>query len=344
MTIPRAPPILDFSAFYGPNSDAKERLIQDVRAACLNNGFFQITGHRVPLEVQQRALSSSRQFFSMPTAEKSKLDKKNSKLGRGYEAVQCHQMEQGTLPDLKEDFMVGVEIPEDHPYQQQGKPGYGPNVWPVSTGLESPEQFRKSTMVYFEHVLALARDIVTVLALSLGLDEGYLDPLKSDIPIAVMKYLYYPQLPVGADLSVTRGFGAHTDFCPFAIVLQGEVSGLEVLEESTGEWVMIEPVPGAFVVNLGASFTQLTNGLYKSSVHRVINNRDSDRLSIPFFFIGNPNYVLRPLPKCPVLEKEESRAPLTVQEFVAAKVKGTYAQAEKTKDQQRLRHGEATKA
>lgn len=262
---PKAPPILDFSAFYGTDTKAKGRLIQDIRAACLSNGFFQITGHGVPLEVLHRALSSSRQFFSQPTTEKSKLDKsknraifhikeqqegllhsmlcylESNKLGRGYEAVQCHQMEQGAQPDLKEDFMVGVEVPEDHPYYKQGKPGYGPNVWPAS--IENPEQFRQATMDYFEHVLALARDIVTVLALSLGLDGRYLDPIKDDIPIAVMKYLYYPQLPPGADLTVTRGFGAHTDFCPFAIVLQGDVSGLEVLEESTGEWVMVRNQP-----------------------------------------------------------------------------------------------------
>lgn len=98
------------------------------------------------------------------------------------------------------------------------------------------------------------------------------------------------------------------------------------------------------MVNLGASFTQLTNGLYKSSVHRVINNADSDRLSIPFFFIGSPNYMLTPLPNCPLLEDGKSYTPQTVQEFVAAKVKETYIQAQKFKDQQILKDGAGIQA
>lgn len=75
MSLPAAPPILDFSPFYGKDSDAKTKLIDDIRKCCHYNGFFQITGHRVPLDLQRRVMDCSRRFFDLPLEEKLKVDK-----------------------------------------------------------------------------------------------------------------------------------------------------------------------------------------------------------------------------------------------------------------------------
>ena len=53
MSTATAPPILDFSPFYGADSEAKAKLVEEVRECCHYNGFFQITGHKVPLELQR---------------------------------------------------------------------------------------------------------------------------------------------------------------------------------------------------------------------------------------------------------------------------------------------------
>lgn len=78
MSVPSAPPILDFSPFYGKDSDAKSKLIEEVRKCCHYNGFFQITGHRVPLDLQRRVMNCSRRFFDLPLEEKLKIDKSKS--------------------------------------------------------------------------------------------------------------------------------------------------------------------------------------------------------------------------------------------------------------------------
>ncbi len=72
---PSAPPILDFSPFYGADSAAKEKLVQQVRDSCEYNGFFQITGHRIPRELQQRVMACAKRFFDLPLEEKLKVDK-----------------------------------------------------------------------------------------------------------------------------------------------------------------------------------------------------------------------------------------------------------------------------
>ena len=61
--------------FYGSDEAAKAKLVDEVRECCLHNGFFQITGHRVPAEVQENVLESLKSFFSLPQAEKERVHK-----------------------------------------------------------------------------------------------------------------------------------------------------------------------------------------------------------------------------------------------------------------------------
>lgn len=75
MTSPAAPPILDFSPIYGSDGAAKAKLVEEVRKCCHYNGFFQITGHRVPLDLQRRVMSCSKRFFDLPLEEKLQIDK-----------------------------------------------------------------------------------------------------------------------------------------------------------------------------------------------------------------------------------------------------------------------------
>lgn len=71
----QAPPILDFSAFYSNDPAAKKKLVDDVRDCCLHNGFFQITGHEVPMELQNRIMKWNKNFFDLPLEEKKKVGK-----------------------------------------------------------------------------------------------------------------------------------------------------------------------------------------------------------------------------------------------------------------------------
>jgi isopenicillin N synthase-like dioxygenase len=64
---------LQIPAFYTGNEDAKTKLVEEVRKCCLHNGFFQITGHRVPGKLQQAVLDCLKEFFALPQLDKEKV-------------------------------------------------------------------------------------------------------------------------------------------------------------------------------------------------------------------------------------------------------------------------------
>lgn len=66
-------------AFYSEDSAAKAKLVNDIRECCLYNGFFQITNHRVPIELQQKVMGCVKQFFDLTLEQKMEVDKSISK-------------------------------------------------------------------------------------------------------------------------------------------------------------------------------------------------------------------------------------------------------------------------
>lgn len=210
MTKPQPPPILDFSVFYGHDSQAKAQLVQRVRECCLNNGFFQITGHKVSPELQRRTFDCAKRFFDLPLIEKKKIERSKNypwypadkqltlagpdAFNRGYEAFQSHMSQPGSAPDRKEGLFLGPDLAEDHPYCVQKKLNCGPNRWPQ--GLDDLEEFKLVSMEYYAALFQLAKDVVAVLALTMDYEETFFDPLTEGA-IATLRYLHYPPQPVG---------------------------------------------------------------------------------------------------------------------------------------------------
>ena len=58
--------------------------MNDVRDCCLHNGFFQITGHQVPMALQEKIMNWNKNFFDLPLEEKMKVNKGISPLLSPY--------------------------------------------------------------------------------------------------------------------------------------------------------------------------------------------------------------------------------------------------------------------
>jgi isopenicillin N synthase-like dioxygenase len=273
-------PTIDISPYLRQQAspDDKSAVIDAVKNACAQYGFLQITGHGVPFTAQQAVIEASRRLFSLPQDQKDVLSLKHSAARRGYERVGEQVLDVNALPDFKEGYYVGREVPaEDMSFSR------GPNQWPSPDSLPEKD-FRNPVTEYWQYLVRLCDTMMEILTLGLGHDISVLRDFTSE-PAANLKLLHYP--PHLSKDERQFGAGAHTDFGALTVLLQQPGKhGLQVFDRTSGEWIPVPAVEDIFVVNIGDLIHKWTGGKYNSTVHRVLNISGGDRYSVPCFYQG----------------------------------------------------------
>ena len=317
-------PSVDITPYLeDPSSTGGQKVIDDVRAACTSTGFFQLLGHSVPKTLQDSLFTASRKFFALPSETKLRLDNKKSVGFRGYDVMASQSFETDVLPDFREGFISGTDMPASDPRVVNRRFFMGGNVWPPPEVLPY-EDFRKHVEDYYQAMLRLCWIVLDLVAATLPYGPGVFDDLKANDPVCPFRLLHYPPTPEDAGEDKRQlGISAHTDFGAITLLLQDKNSGLEVQDRETGEWVGVPPNKDAYVVNMGDIINRITGGYYKSSTHRVLNRSPNDRYSAVFFFDGNLDSKLRRLDRVGLPEEKDEEV-LTVEEHLLERVRTTY--------------------
>lgn len=297
-------PVVDVSGLFGQDPTAQQRVATAMREACLDKGFMYVVGHGISPDLRAQVFAESAAFFDLPEESKLAVDMKLSTCNRGYEPMRAQTLEAGAPPDLKESFYIGRHLEPDHPDVVAGKFNLGPNQWPA--GL--PE-FQGVMDRYYLELEAFGAVLMRGIALSLDLKSDYFDGFCTDAQCG-LRLIHYPPQPANADPD-EKGCGAHTDWGGLTILMQDDVGGLQVWDESVG-WVHAPPMKDAYVVNLGDMIARWTNDRYRSTLHRVVNATGKQRYSVPFFYSGNPDYEVSCLPTCLVPGDTPHYPPTTV--------------------------------
>lgn len=298
-----------------------------VHKACTESGFFYATGHGIPEELLSEVFRQFKAAFALPQEEKDRLlaDENN----RGYTpfAEETLDPEHQTRGDTKEGFYFGRDIPSNDP--EASLPLHGPNQWPSEELLPG---FRATITAYFEALTALAHKLLRLLALSLQLPGDYFDPMFVK-PMVALRPLHY-SAEVSAPTEGVFGCGAHSDYGMLTILATDGVPGLQA--HLQGSWVDVAPVPGAFIINLGDMLERWTNGLFKSTLHRVVNTVGKERYSCAFFFEPNFNTRVEVLPCCVSEHRPAAYPPTTAGEHLLGKYAQTHAGYDVNHKQERL--------
>ncbi|WP_424684213.1 isopenicillin N synthase family dioxygenase [Frateuria sp. YIM B11624] len=277
-------PTLDIRR-YDTDRDA---FVAELGAAYRQFGFCCISGHGIPRELVDGAYQAFEQFFALPAETKMKYHVPGSGGARGYTPFKVETAKDSRFPDLKEFWHVGREIPRDSKFADV----MPPNLWP-----EEVPQFKPCGYGLYEALDQLGTRVLRALALHIGLPENYFED-KTDQGNSILRPIHYP--PITEENIPNVRAGAHEDINFITLLVGASAEGLEVLSE--GEWLPITTEGDAIVVNIGDMLQRLTNHVYPSTSHRVVNpqneNARKPRYSVPFFLHPNPDVVLDPLPEC----------------------------------------------
>ncbi len=151
------------------------------------------------------------------------------------------------------------------------------------------------------------------LALALGLPKGSFDKTFED-PMTALSLLHYGDVKSVPEEGL---FGAdeHTDGPVITVLRTDGTPGLQVLLK-TGQWIDVPHRNGAFVVNLGDMLERLSNGLFRSTPHRVVLQGGSERYSVPFFYEPGFDVPIVPLDICCSKENPPKFEPTTSGQYL----------------------------
>ncbi|XP_058776287.1 protein DMR6-LIKE OXYGENASE 1-like isoform X2 [Vicia villosa] len=222
-------PIIDLSYCHDNNPLSLE-VVHKISKACEEFGFFQIVNHGVPEQVCQKMMKAITKLFELPSEERESLYSTDHTRSvrlvnyylkvEGGENIQCWS-ECFSHPWYPIDDIVSL-LPEK-----------------IGT------QYREAFTEYAEEIGSLVRRLLGLISIGLGLEEDCLLKKLGEQPRQRAQANFYPPCP---DPELTMGLTEHTDLNALTVLLQSEVSGLQVNKD--GKWISVPFIPNALVINL----------------------------------------------------------------------------------------------
>ena len=305
-------PVVDLRD-WSEGGAARDRFVRAVGESLADIGFFAVRNHGVPDTLTREAYEVAKAFFHQPAQIKARYHDPAKKGQRGFTGFGKEHAKDSQAPDLKEFWQVGrPDVPDDHPVHRV----FGPNIWPT----EQP-RFGPTLVELYRHLDRLGGALLEAAAAFLGEPAGRFRDMATDSD-TIVRVLYYP--PVAGDVppGAVRS-AAHEDINLITLLSGATSEGLELLRRD-GSWMPVHTGFDTIVVDAGDMLQNVTNGLYKSTTHRVVNPGDSssERFSMPCFVHARAEVDLSPLPSCVARTGGEAKYPrVTAGEYLEQRLR-----------------------
>ncbi|KAG5388492.1 hypothetical protein IGI04_030033 [Brassica rapa subsp. trilocularis] len=292
-------PVVNLSKLNGEERDQTMALIND---ACENWGFFEIVNHGLPHDLMDNVEKMTKEHY------KKSMD--------GHDLIKA--LVPSSPPLASPPAAASPPPPLMGPSSSQAPLATSDLVVRSCSALEidlTDTSSARSSPVTATHTASvkaapatvpeprlenLAEDLLDLLCENLGLEKGYLKKVFHGTkgPTFGTKVSNYPPFP-GPEM--IKGLRAHTDAGGIILLFQDDkVSGLQLLKD--GDWIDVPPLNHSIVINLGDQLEVITNGKYKSVMHRVVTQKEGNRMSIASFY--NPGSDAEISPASSLASKE----------------------------------------
>lgn len=332
-------------------SQPQEQTASALLGAAINQGFLFIDGHDFTQEEVDELFRISKKFFTTTELqEKKKYIIKSNNIG--YTGFSNEHLDPRKARDFKEGYNFGYanfktgeyNLSEDYYYKRSTENDAKEN--PVPSVLKGNEPLVVSTM---QKLHKTASEILRLITIGLNIEDPkfFTDRHRPDEPNGcVFRMLRYPLIrdddltKDGATFDPSIRAGAHTDYGSLTLLFQREgQQGLELQgDKEADNWIKVpflaskhEGKAPPLVVNFGDLLSYWTNGVLRSTVHRVKfspgETRSSDRYSIVFFVHPSNETTLDPVPSELVQTAGNGQSPpaITALEHLKQRLAATYS-------------------
>tara|TARA_B100000963_G_scaffold347271_1_gene353405 strand:- start:7 stop:975 length:969 start_codon:yes stop_codon:yes gene_type:complete len=262
------------------NTINASKTIKEIEKACVDVGFFQITGHGINLAEIKKICKVGNNFFNSSKLNKKKLspkkwNKKNKNLYRGYFPNDVNGKEGLDIGDLKVNKKYSTKLKNRY-----------------IEFLNLSKSFDRSSIKvlnqYFDNIYNLSETLFkSIIILNKKNPDNSKKAFSRLKTLSTLRFNYYPHQIKPVEISkqdgVALGCETHVDSGIFTILYQDKKGGLQVQNRKDKKWYDVPFNKKALVVNTGRALEFLTKGKFKATNHRVLWNK-SERLSVPFFF------------------------------------------------------------
>ncbi|KAF3784598.1 Gibberellin 2-beta-dioxygenase 8 [Nymphaea thermarum] len=244
----------------------REDCLRAIGKASSEWGFFQVVNHGISSDLLKRMRSEQAKVFGLPFEKKAneKLVDFSTNTYR-WGAPSATSLQQLSW---SEAFHI-----------------------PLSKCSESKIQhntLRRTIDEYAAAVSDLAQKLAHLLAENLGFMRTSYFVQNCGSSSCYLRLNRYPPCPIASEIC---GLISHTDSDFLTILHQDQVGGLQLKKD--GKWVTVKPNDKALIVNIGDLFQAWSNNAYKSVEHRVIANKEVERLSVAFFLCPSYDTIIR---------------------------------------------------
>ena len=279
-------PTINISSIINQDFDSNKSIntINKIKKACINIGFFQITGHGINKKNIKNISNVGNKFFNSSENNKKKLapkkwNNKNKNVYRGYFSNNVNGKEGLDIGDLK--------VTKN--YANIKKNQY---IEYLNLNKSIDKKSIKILSDYFDKIFILSETLFKSIIKLYNNDTNRSKVAFSRRKtLSTLRFNYYPNQTKPVEISkqdgVALGCETHVDSGIFTILHQDKKGGLQVQNRKNKKWYNVPFNKSALVVNTGRALEYLSKGKFKATNHRVLWNK-TKRMSVPFFF--EPSY------------------------------------------------------
>lgn len=300
-------PVVDLSQFTQGNAEQQAAFVQQLGEAFTHIGFVSVTNHGISMEMVDKFSSAAEHFFALDKATKVQYEVPGGAGQRGYTSFGKEHAKQADFADLKEFFQIGQEVPEGHELSYAYPKNMFTDDYPAFTELGNQlyREFEKAGSALLEAI-----------AIFLGLDRDYFEEYI-EYGNSILRAIHYPPITEEPDTAIRAE--EHEDINLITLLFGASAGGLQV-RPLGHDWIPVQALGDAFVINVGDMLQRLTNNRLKSTTHRVVNppreKWHTPRYSIPFFLHPRADMDLTCLDSCVTSKNPLNYEPITAGEYL----------------------------